>query len=143
MLNVNKAWGRVTKLAAPISSTDTTIKLPAGAGQMFVPLTSGEWFDLTLSNGEMREVVKVTAVNGDVLTVQRGQDGTVAQTWANGQCIKHEWNPRQLCEFNKMCLGGGPQQIIEPQTVCTACPVCFTIDNQGRITTVNGGNGTC
>jgi hypothetical protein len=143
MLNTSKAWGRVTRSVAALTPTATTITLPAGAGQQFIPLASGEWFDLTLTNGEIREVVKVTAVNGDILTVQRGQDGTVAQSWAANQCIKHEWNPRQLCEYIKLCVGGGPQQLIEPQTVCTSCPTCFTIDNQGRITSVNGGSGTC
>lgn len=143
MLNVNKSWGRITKLAKAISPTDTTIKLPTGAGLNFAPLAAGEWFDLTLTNGEIREVVKVTAVNGDTLTVQRAQDGTTAQSWALGQCVKHEWNPRQLCEFVKVCMQGGPAAIIEPQTICTGCPTCFTIDEQGRITTVSGGAGTC
>lgn len=76
-------------LAASISNSDLTIQVSAGQGSRFPSPTGGDYFLVTLVNalGD-REHVKVTSRTGDLLTVPtggRGQEGTSAQSWTNGQ----------------------------------------------------------
>lgn len=63
-------------LAAGISDTDTSITVLNGA--LLPQIVNGEYFLLTLDNGNI-EVVKVTQVVGNTLIVVRGQEGTTAQ----------------------------------------------------------------
>lgn len=67
------------RLAAAISASQTTLQLQ---GRVNLPdtLAAGDWFLLTLARQDSRygsnvEVVKVTAVSGDSVTVQRGYEG--------------------------------------------------------------------
>jgi hypothetical protein len=74
-------------LGAPISASDTTMTLSAGTGGRFPNPGAGDYFFLTLTNPGQEvewEIVKVTARNSDVLTIERGQDGTVSKSWAFG-----------------------------------------------------------
>ena len=73
-------------LASPITSADTSITLQAGTGSLFPSPTSGQVFIGTIydASSTIDEIVLVTARTGDVLTVQRAQEGTVAQTWITG-----------------------------------------------------------
>lgn len=76
-----------TTLAYPVSSVSTTVVLAAGTAQYFPNPASGQAFKLTLfqaTNTFVNEVVLVTAVVGDVLTVIRAQEGTVARNWVAG-----------------------------------------------------------
>ena len=73
-----------TTLAAPIGATDTTLTVASGTGQYFPQPTGDQIFKLTLvnaTNNLINEICNVTARTGDVFTVQRGQEGTVAQAW--------------------------------------------------------------
>lgn len=78
----------VTTLAAPVSTTDLTATLAAGSGALFSPApTGGEYFCLTFTDaatGLNNEIVHVTAVVGDVITMVRAQEGTTAQNWVVG-----------------------------------------------------------
>ena len=98
MLDVTNVWGRKTTTTKSISAKDTTIRVANGV--LFEP-KDGTHYYATLINGDSREVVKVTRREGDVLTVERGQDNTSALTFPSGVCVKVEWNPQQLCEFVK------------------------------------------
>lgn len=76
-------------LAASISDSDLTIQLTTGFGALFPNPGANEYFLVTLENdaGDI-EVVKVTSRSTDLLTVPtggRGQEGTSAQSWTNGQ----------------------------------------------------------
>lgn len=74
-----------TALAATASSAATTLTLASTANLPTIP--AGQAWALTLNDaatGQVYEVVYVTAISGAVLTVQRGQEGTTAQTWAIG-----------------------------------------------------------
>jgi hypothetical protein len=69
--------------------TSTTISIPVVSTTGFPALGAGDWFYLTLTDkregGEKRwEIVKVTAYQNNVLTVNRGQDGTAGQSWLVG-----------------------------------------------------------
>jgi microcystin-dependent protein len=77
-----------TTLAANISSGATTIALPAGAGAKFPTLGAGDWCPATIVDSSAnREIVRVTAIVGDSLTVTRGQENTVARSFLAGDRI--------------------------------------------------------
>jgi hypothetical protein len=77
-----------TNLAGPLSNVATTAALTAGAGALFSPApVSGQYFRATLNDaatGLIYEVVYVTGVSGDVITMQRGREGTTAEAWLSG-----------------------------------------------------------
>lgn len=69
-------------LAASIIPADTTIQVASGFGAVFPTPSGGSFFYATLEdNSGNIEVVKCTGRVGDVLTVERGQDGTTAQNF--------------------------------------------------------------
>lgn len=68
-----------TTIRFPVASNDTTITVAAGYGSLFPVLASGDYFFATLiAVSGVSEIVRCTARVGDVLTVVRGQDGTLA-----------------------------------------------------------------
>lgn len=76
-------------LAASISDSDLTIQVANGFGELFPNPGADEYFLVTLENdnGDI-EIVKVTSRTADLLIVPpggRGQEGTSAQSWTNGQ----------------------------------------------------------
>ena len=65
----------------------TSLTLASGTGSRFPTPSGGDYFLLTLadtSGGSESawEIVKVTAVVGGVLTVERGMEGTTAAAWS-------------------------------------------------------------
>lgn len=137
MLDVTNVWGRKTTTTKSISAKDTTIRVANGV--LFEP-KDGTHYYATLINGDSREVVKVTRREGDVLTVERGQDNTSALTFPSGVCVKVEWNPQQLCKFVKQCATGDSHKI-KAGTVCFTCDTCLEYDEGGHIIQVNGAKG--
>ncbi|MGM0703891.1 MAG: hypothetical protein ACQEUG_16035 [Pseudomonadota bacterium] len=79
-------------LAQAVSDTDTTITLDGGGSQMS-DASADLVYVLTLfrvdndGNETAREIVHVTGAEGDVLTVERAQEGTTAQAWAVGEGV--------------------------------------------------------
>lgn len=65
-------------------STATTLQIVGGDFRRF---PSGGEFYLNLLGATRNEVVKVTARNGDILTVERGQNGTSAEDWPAGTLV--------------------------------------------------------
>lgn len=128
-------WGNYTKLNKAITRDDTTISVPYGDGRL-LKLGSGEHFYLTLRNGSQREVVKVVAKNGDLFTVERGQDGTTAKDFGRGTCLSVEWNPAQLCEYVHSCVQGCTN--IKPQSFVVGCGTSIEVNACGNIIAVNG-----
>jgi len=79
-----------SKLASPISSTDTSITVTAGTGSRFPSITGSEVFTVTLVDaitGTLTEIMLCTAISGDTMTVERAQEGTTALTWAAGDFV--------------------------------------------------------
>lgn len=71
-------------LAASITSGGTTIQVAAGYGDLFPVITAPQYCYATLEdNAGNIEIVKVTAraLLSDLLTVERGQEGTVGQAF--------------------------------------------------------------
>lgn len=82
----NMAYGRIK---GGISASETVIELYPGDVQLFLPQwASGKVMYLTITDSQNHiEVVKVTGITGQKLTVTRGQDGTVARQWYDGVII--------------------------------------------------------
>lgn len=75
-------------LAQPTTTSDTTITIRSGSG--FPTLGANERVVATIvdaATGLQFEIVTVTAVVGNVLTVQRAQEGTAARAWTAGDML--------------------------------------------------------
>lgn len=89
----------VSSLAADITATQTTIQVMPGAGALFAGLLTYDYANdsnplkvyakITLTDAKetVFEVCHLTAVNNDMLTVVRGQEGTVAKGWSLNDVI--------------------------------------------------------
>lgn len=89
----------VSSLAADITATQTTIQVMPGAGALFAGLLSYDYANdsnplkvyakITLTDAKetVFEVCHLTAVNNDMLTVVRGQEGTAAKGWSLNDVI--------------------------------------------------------
>jgi hypothetical protein len=66
-------------IASAVLVGDLTVTLATGQGARFPTLAAGNYCYATLiTSANLLEIVKVTSIAGDVLTVVRAQDGTVA-----------------------------------------------------------------
>ncbi|EAB2302825.1 tail fiber protein [Salmonella enterica] len=89
----------VSSLAADITASQTTIQVIPGAGAMFANLLTSDYSNssnplktyakITLTDAKetVFEVCHLTAVNNDMLTVIRGQEGTTAKGWSLNDVI--------------------------------------------------------
>lgn len=89
----------VSSLAADITAGQTTIQVMPGAGAVFAELLSQDYANgsntpkiyakITLTDAKetVFEVCHLTAVNNDMLTVVRGQEGTTAKGWSLNDVI--------------------------------------------------------
>nr|WP_228724013.1 hypothetical protein [Raoultella ornithinolytica] len=73
-------------LASAISATDTSLIVSAGTGAEFPSVEEGvSYFKLTIidaATGSQVEIVNVTAKTGDIFTIERAQEGTLARAWS-------------------------------------------------------------
>lgn len=88
-----------SSLAADITASQTTIQVMPGAGAMFANLLTSDYANssnplktyakITLTDAKetVFEVCHLTAVNNDMLTVIRGQEGTTAKGWSLNDVI--------------------------------------------------------
>ncbi|HFD9221049.1 TPA: hypothetical protein ACF632_002622 [Salmonella enterica] len=89
----------VSSLADDITASQTTIQVMPGAGAMFANLLTSDYANssnplktyakITLTDAKetVFEVCHLTAVNNDMLTVIRGQEGTTAKGWSLNDVI--------------------------------------------------------
>lgn len=77
-------------LAMPVTPSDTSLVLVAGGGAEFPELSANEMFVITLVDAAtttFNEIMWVTAVTDDTLTVIRAQEGTTALNWVAGDLV--------------------------------------------------------
>ncbi|MBZ6861851.1 glycine-rich domain-containing protein [Klebsiella michiganensis] len=78
-------------LASGISASATVITVSSGTGGLFPQPVSGQsYFKLTIVDAATKlitEIMHVTSVSGDVMTVQRGQEGTAARVWSTNDIV--------------------------------------------------------
>jgi Ubiquitin-activating enzyme E1 FCCH domain len=90
-------WQYVCALAATISSTSaTTISVTGGAAPVPLP------FPITINGGPTSETLIVTAMSGGNWTVQRGMQGTIAQTASAGNGVYVPFTTCNLTRQNCM-----------------------------------------
>jgi alpha-tubulin suppressor-like RCC1 family protein len=96
---LNLANNASTTLAATAASTDTTIQLVTGGGNSF-QYVSGNYFWGTLEDtAGNKEIVKVTNLTGDTVTVLRGQEGTTAATFPAGSVFEQRPTVQTFKDF--------------------------------------------
>lgn len=88
-MGIKYANNAASRIIAGISPSDTTIPLETSEGALFPSLGVGDWFVATIVNASgALEIVKVIERSGDILTVERAQEGTVAQAFSIGSRIE-------------------------------------------------------
>jgi hypothetical protein len=88
-MSVKFSNNATTELASSIGTSDTSITVVDAS--KFPILTAGDYTYVTLDTdtaSPTREIVKVTAISGNVLTVARGQDGTSPASFAAGTKVE-------------------------------------------------------
>lgn len=92
MSQVLFANNATTTLAGAISNTATTANLASGTGALFPSPSGSQYFVMTFtdqSTGLLHEIVHVTAISGDTITIVRAQEGTSAQGWDAGDLAQN------------------------------------------------------
>ena len=136
-----------TTLSAASSSTDTTFTVSSSTN--LPTLASGEILPITLNDAATRlvfEICYVTGISGNILTVERAQEGTSAQNWNVGDFI---WNGPTA---GTALLTNMPNPFIIPNATANDNPVALGqmavstpvgVTNQGSsISSVSATTGT-
>ena len=78
--------------ANTVLAADITFKcrpqISVQAGNVFPSLSAGEYFLCTIDDDTNNEIVKVTAISGNTLTVVRAQEGTTARAFSTSNTIE-------------------------------------------------------
>ena len=127
-------------LASSISTAATSITVSTGMGALFPALTAGNYFYATLTDSSNNlEIVKVTARTSDVLTVARGQDGTVARAYAAADKIELRITAAVM---NNIVQLDGDQTVVGIKTFSNGIVGALTGNVTGNITGNVTGNVT-
>ena len=87
-----------TKLTAQATSAATSITVANAVGLV---LASGEVYRMTIQNADasLYELVDVTSISGNTLTIERGKESTTAQAWASGSTVLCGVTAAQLAQI--------------------------------------------
>ena len=97
-----------TVLAANALFTDTTITVATGTGANFPAPISGQVIVLTLSaalNQAITEIVYCTNITGDVMTITRAQENTIAHNWYVGDFVANLFTAGSANQFAQVNSG--------------------------------------
>ncbi len=88
-----------TKLTAQATSAATSITVANASG---LSLSAGEVYRMTIQNADatLYELVDVTAISSNTLTIERGKESTTAQAWAVGSVVLCGVTAEQLDKLN-------------------------------------------
>ena len=145
-----------TSLAASIASGTTTITVPTGAGTLLmggVSLAVGnvDQFLVALdvdTNNE--EIVAVTQISGDTLTIVRGQAGTSAIAHTAGATVKHVFTGDDATFFTAGVATANaaiPKSLVTTKgdvvtATASATPARLGIGSNGQVLTVDSTTAT-
>ncbi len=94
-----------TQLAVAINNTATSIVVASGAA-FPTPVAGVSFFYATLDDGMGGlEIVKVTARSGGAFTVERGQEGTIARSFATGSIVSNRPTAAGLNQYSAKSFG--------------------------------------
>ena len=99
-----------TTLALPITSTSTTVTVASGTGVYFPTPSTGQAFKFTLTdpyNELITEILLVTHKEGDVFTVVRGDENTIARSWELGTYAANLLTAGSLANFTQIPVTSG------------------------------------
>ena len=83
-MGIKRINGFKTALTAAVTASATSITVADGSR---LALGAGDFYIMTLGTNAAFEIVKVTAVTGNTLTIERAQEGSTAQDWASGAYV--------------------------------------------------------
>lgn len=86
-------------LAGTLTTGATVLNVTSGTGALFPQPAAGQYFVLSLFNQvnpAITEILWVTAVSTDSMTVVRAQEGTAALTWAIGDIANNDLTAGQM-----------------------------------------------
>lgn len=98
-------------LSASITAMDTQLRVRVGHGDRYPkPSAAGEWFPLTLedTNGNI-EIMRATDRQGDLITVQRGAEGTQPLAFTAGDAVELRATAAAIKDLQNG--GGTPQNV--------------------------------
>lgn len=125
-------------LASGITASDTSLTVQSGDGAKF---PSSAPFNLVLSGSE---IVRVTAVAGDTFTIQRAQEGTVAQGHNAGASVELNVTAKYLTDAYTAInnIESGTTILQRVTTAGDVNTTAATINLFADATTINIMNGT-
>ncbi len=88
-----------TNITSAITATATSVTVTSGTGAIFPAPTASQYFVATFTDaatGLLHEIVWVTNVTGDTMTIVRGQEGTTALPWNSGDIFANLMTAGQL-----------------------------------------------
>jgi hypothetical protein len=132
ILYANNAAGT---LSAGITNVSTTLTLNAGQGALFPAPVNPQVFYVTLTDVATQtliEIVKVTAVAGDVFSITRAQDGTSALSWNAGDIVSQRTIRLELQGFENAAEGDFASQNVSVKPSQTLGIVGTTTNNNAN-----------
>ncbi len=145
---VQFANNAASTFAGAISNIATTANLQSGSGVLFPAPVNGQYFCLTLldaATGLLTEIVHVTGVAGDTITMVRGQEGTIALNWLPGDLVVNDLTAGQMSQMGQfLVFAGNPNGHVAGTAAVGNFPPTFLWDttNQDLWTCVLSGNST-
>lgn len=88
MMGLKLKNNAASTLAASLAAGETLVSVLAGHGARFPVLTAGDWYPLAVQNAAGAiEYMRATGRAGDVMTVVRGQESSVALNFEAGDLV--------------------------------------------------------
>jgi hypothetical protein len=115
MANILYANNAAGTLASAITNTATSLTLNAGQATLFPALTPPQIFYATLTDAATQtliEIVKVTAVSGNIFSIVRAQDGTPALSWNANDIVSLRTIRLELQGFENAAEGNFAAQAV-------------------------------
>ncbi len=97
-------------LANPVIIGATTITLTSAI--TFLTPTNGDWYYLTLDDDTSIEIVKATGLVGNVLTIERGLQGTSDTAFAAGTLVSLRNTSFDIFDSSPQAILTGPSGVL-------------------------------
>jgi hypothetical protein len=114
-----------TTVSGSITAVATSVALSAGTGALFPNPTGGNYYIATFydqATKTVNEIVRVTAMAGDVATIVRAQEGTTAKAWNAGDIFANLVTAGTLNAFVQAGTGPANTSIVYVGTDTSATP---------------------
>lgn len=104
-----------SSLAASLAAGETLVSVLAGHGARFPALNTGDWYPVAVQNvAGAIEYMRATGRAGDVMTVVREQEGSIALDFEAGDVI---FLPLTVAALNALGVSGDVAISVDDATV--------------------------